>query len=288
MRDRFFLGACLAGLELAAAVTAGCGELSSRGVGEPRVAGTQAQEDPRTPQEIPTAPLDSEPMVLAEPTLPEYALLPVQGHGEAVVSVPGTGRPAPVLVASHGAGGRPTWQCEVWGSIVGNRGFVVCPRGTRMGWTDGEGYFFRHHHALGREVLAVLEALRERYGRRVAPGPVVYVGFSQGATMGALMVVKYPHIFQRLVLVEGGEGEWDVPTAIRFREGGGERVLMVCGRHACAERARRSWLWLRKGGVEARVEHVLGAGHAYTEEMVGRLREHFEWVVQGDPRWFSR
>ena len=172
---------------------------------------------------------------------PELISLYVTGYGNAIVSVPSEARGArPVLVAAHGAGGRPSWQCEVWGKIVNHRGFVLCPQGTRMNWDPYQGFFFRHHHALEKEVLAALEALRERFGQRVANGPVVYAGFSQGATMGALMVVKHPRIFQRLVLVEGGEAEWDVPTAIRFRQGGGLRVLLVCGRRACTERAKTS------------------------------------------------
>src|SRR5262245_33463782 len=53
--------------------------------------------------------------------------LPVEGHNPAVVSVPrgATGR-MPVLVATHGAGDRAEWHCEIWRDIVGNRGFVLC------------------------------------------------------------------------------------------------------------------------------------------------------------------
>jgi predicted esterase len=191
----------------------------------------------------------------------------------------------PVVVAAHGAGDRPTWQCEVWREIVQDRGFVLCPQGTRMGWGQNLGFFFRHHHALEKEVLAALEALHARFGDRIAPGPVVYAGYSQGGTMGALMVVKHPHLFQRLVLVEGGEAEWDVPTATRFRQGGGQRVLLVCGRHPCAERARKSVGWLQKGGVDARLEHVPGGGHTYGGTVAERLLASFAWIVEGDPRW---
>ena len=215
--------------------------------------------------------------------------LPVPGYGDAIVSVPADTRTArPVLVAAHGAGDKPMWQCQVWRAIVQDRGFVVCPRGTRMSWgIPGQdlGYFFRNHHALEKEVLAVLESFKDRFGDRIAPGPVVYAGYSQGGIMGALMVVKHPEVFQRLILVEGGEAEWDVPTATRFREGGGKRVLLVCGRHACQERARRSTWWLRRGGVGFRSELVPGAGHTYGGAVAERLLETFDWVVEGDDRW---
>lgn len=221
-------------------------------------------------------------------TPPELVSLSVTGYGNAIVSVPSESRdPRPVLVAAHGAGGRPAWQCEVWGGIVKHRGFVLCPQGTRMNRDPHQGFFFRDHYALEQEVLVALEALRERFGQRIAHGPVVYVGFSQGATMGALMVVKHPDVFQRLVLVEGGEAQWDVPTATRFRQGGGQRVLLVCGRHACTERAKTSLRWLEKGGLRARVEYVVGGGHSYDHGIPDRLYETFDWVIAGDQRWFT-
>lgn len=164
---------------------------------------------------------------------------------------------------------------------------MLCPQGTRMGWGQDLGFFFRHHHALEKEVLAALDALRSHFGDRIAPGPVVYAGYSQGGMMGALMVVKHPHLFQRLILVEGGEAEWDVPTATRFRQGGGQRVLLVCGRHPCAERARRSLSWLKKGGVDARLEYVPGGGHTYGGSVADRLHASFGWVVEGDSRWLA-
>jgi pimeloyl-ACP methyl ester carboxylesterase len=156
-----------------------------------------------------------------------------------------------------------------------------------MGWVGGDdpGYFYRDHHALEREVLAALEALRQTFGDRVAPGPVVYAGYSQGGVMGALMVVNHPETFQRVILVEGGEREWDVPTAMKFREGGGKRVLLVCGRHVCSEAARKSVWWLRRGQVDVRHESVSGGGHTYGGAVGQRLADTFGWVVRDDPRW---
>lgn len=264
---------------LVVSCTVGCGTHPPRS--EPPSIGTTAHAETILKEE--SDPTENLPSV---DTHPELMSLPVTGYGNAIVSVPSESRDArPVLVAAHGAGGRPAWQCEVWGGIVNHRGFVLCPQGTRMNRDPRQGFFYRHHHALEKEVLTALEALRERFGQRVADGPVVYVGFSQGATMGALMVVKHPHIFQRLVLVEGGEAEWDVPTATRFRQGGGQRVLLVCGRYACTQRARTSLEWLEKGGLNARVEYVVGGGHSYDHGIADRLHDTFDWVIAGDPRW---
>ncbi len=215
--------------------------------------------------------------------------LDVPGFVSAIVSVPpDTCSKRPVLVVAHGAGDGPRWQCEVWSKIVRERGFVVCPRGTKMSWSHsdaGSGYFFRDHHALEKEVFAVLQAFEQRFGRWHAQGPIVYAGYSQGGVMGALMLVKHPRLFERVILVEGGEAEWDVPTATKYHNGGGKRVLLVCGRDVCNERARRSSGWLQRGGIQVRREYVRGGGHTYGGLVGQRLFDTFAWVVDGDDRW---
>ncbi len=65
---------------------------------------------------------------------------------------------------------------------------------------------------------------------------MLYAGFSQGATMGALMLVDHAQEVKRLVLVEGGFADWNVARARAFRERGGERVLFVSRQ----ERMRRT------------------------------------------------
>ena len=124
--------------------------------------------------------------------------LEVPGFRPAVLVLPAErSRPRPVLIAAHGAGDGPRWQCEVWSSIVAGRGFVLCPRGVPLSTgVDEPGHFFRDHHYLGRLVTAALAALRERYAGLVDSGPVVYTGYSQGATMGALFASQRPEIFR--------------------------------------------------------------------------------------------
>jgi pimeloyl-ACP methyl ester carboxylesterase len=219
----------------------------------------------------------------------EFDELPVPGYGAAVLSLPLDRRgPRPVLIAAHGAGDTPRWQCRIWRDIIAARGFVLCPRGTPLAWGapgEDEGFFYRDHHALEREVLAALAALRAAYPGIADTEAVVYAGYSQGATMGALMAFQHPELFPRLVLVEGGEREWDVPTATRFRQRGGARVLLVCGRHTCAGPASRSLAWIRKGGLHGRLEVVRGGGHTYGGLVAERLRDVFAWAVEGDGRW---
>lgn len=221
-----------------------------------------------------------------------FVTLPVAGHRPAIVSVPGGARSArPVVVAAHGAGGRPEWQCELWRRIVGVRAFVLCVTGKAMypyEPPDYAGYFFTGHPALGREMEAAFQALQEQFAPYVDGEAPIFAGYSQGAIMGALLLPDHPLRFGRAVLVEGGFGgfqEWNVAVARRFAERAGRRVLLACGRVRCVERARQSASYLRRGGLAARVVYARGAGHSYGAPMERELREAFGWLVADDVRF---
>lgn len=222
----------------------------------------------------------------------DYVALPVPDHRPAIVSIPrGARSPRPVIVATHGAGGRPDYQCEWWRRIVENRAFVLCLTGKAMypyepsGWT---GYFYTGHPALGREMSAAFAALREQFDLYVDPEAPVFAGYSQGAIMGALLLPAHPLRFARAVLIEGGFGgyqEWNVAVARRFAEHGGQRVLLACGRKRCAERAQKTAQYLEMGGLQARVVYARGAGHTYYGPMEREIRDAFGWIVSGDERF---
>jgi predicted esterase len=221
------------------------------------------------------------------PAEPETTELAVPGHRPAVLVVPPGAGPHPVLIAAHGAGDRAEWQCEWWEPLVGARGFVLCPRGRPMSNAPGDdtGYYFPDHYKLGKEVLAALASLGQEYGARVDTSRATYAGYSQGAIMGALFAAPRGDRFARLILIEGGYSEWDVATATRFRRAGGERVLLACGISHCQRAAERSLRWLRKAGLDARLEHAPGAGHTYGGAVGDRVASALPWLFEGDARW---
>ena len=256
---------------------------------------------PRGPVEVASPP----PPALAEASAPRSAPsptplsaeaaiidLPVVGHRPAVVSVPlGATSPRPLLIIAHGAGGRPEPHCAFWRTMLGARGFLLCPRGVLLGAYAApadQGFFYPDHHALEREVNAAIAALRARFGDHLDDRAPIYVGFSQGATMGALAFVKRPAAFARLVLIEGGVGEsdeWTIEGARAFRESGAERVLFACGRPSCFLAAQRSLTYLGKAGLVGRVIHAAGAGHTYGGAVADAVSRALPWVLEGDPRW---
>jgi predicted esterase len=221
-----------------------------------------------------------------------FVELSVPGHDTAVVSLPrDISRRRPLLVAAHGAWDRPEPHCQLWRRITGARGFILCPRGQRTNAhtpREHAAYFYPHHFALAREVLAASEALASRYPQELDASAAVWAGFSQGAIHGALVIVLHPKLFPRAALVEGGNGffnEWSPFAARKYAQGGGERVLFGCGSPYCVRTAERCAGYLEAKDVETLVAHAQGAGHSYGGAMEQQLSQHFDWLVAGDPRW---
>ena len=218
---------------------------------------------------------DPEPLAAAELDVPEF--------GAAIVVLPSaSARPAPILVAAHGAGDSPEWQCEHWGGVARGRYFVLCPRGLSLG--SGGGFYYANHFALEKELIAALAVVRETYGPMVRPDSGVYTGYSQGATMGALMVIEHGAEFPHLVLVEGGFSEWSLTRAKRYAQTGGKSVVLVCGGTGCMNRAKTAAKILERAGLRARAELAEGGGHTYVGIVGDRATALFEnWLFGDEP-----
>ena len=214
-----------------------------------------------------------------------FAPLEVPEFSPALVRLPDSRAPLPVVVVTHGAGGTAEAHCQLWSRIVADSAILLCVRGRARGPNPADGEYYPDHPSLERETLAALTALRARFTQRIAEGSVYYAGFSQGATMGALMLVEHGGEMQRLVLIEGGYAEWSVARARAFRERGGERVLFVCGRKECAAEARKSAHWFKLAGVKAQVEYVAGAGHSHDARVEARVIAALPWLTANDSRW---
>jgi predicted esterase len=187
--------------------------------------------------------------------------LPVPGFEPAVLVVPEGAAPLPLLVATHGAGGDPGWECLRWSHVAKGRWILLCPRGVALRRGQEGSYFYPDHHALEREVKASVDAARGTLGARIATTGAAYVGFSQGATMGALMLVDHGAEFAHLLLIEGGSRDWTFARATRFRETGGKSVFIVCGTTTCSEHATRAKPVLERAGLRAEVRAVPDGGH---------------------------
>src|SRR6185369_4972930 len=217
-----------------------------------------------------------------------FSALEVPEFSPALLRVPEGRAHLPVLLVTHGAGGSAEAHCQLWARIVSERAILLCVRGRARGPNPADGEYYPDHPTLERETFAALSALRAGYAARIADGGVYYAGFSQGATMGALMLVEHAEEVKRLVLVEGGFAEWSVARARAFRERGGERVLFVCGRKECADSARKSAYYFKLAGVPAQLEYVNGAGHSHDARVEARVVAALPWLTASDARFEPR
>jgi predicted esterase len=194
-------------------------------------------------------------------------------------------RDEPLVLAAHGAGDSAQSQCEVWREVIGACGAILCISGTPIGPGEDNGYFFRNHLELEKEVLAALAALQAQFAEHIASSSGVYVSYSQGGTMGALMLAAHGALFSRLVLVEGGAGDWTLRRGKEFVQTGGTRVLLVCGTPGCNRGAAQSVRTLTSSGLQVKHLDVPGGGHAYWGSVATAVAKDWPWVIEGDPRW---
>jgi len=234
----------------------------------------------------------------AEPRLPPlpsgsgFARLLVPGFQSAVVAWPKTtpdpeAARLPIVIAAHGSYDQPEWNCEVFAQVLSGRGVVLCPRGKLRWDTPAEPAMLRFYFPsvggwLRREIDAAVTALTTNAPQRVAPAPIVYIGFSQGAILGAPIVIEDPRRFPRVILVEGGHDAWTAEGARRYARGGGERVLFACGRASCRASAERAAAQLKAAGVHTRVVYAADQGHTYDGGVQAAIAASLPWLLSND------
>ncbi|MFO0552737.1 MAG: hypothetical protein U0271_30375 [Polyangiaceae bacterium] len=223
-----------------------------------------------------------------------FTELEVDGYKPSLVFVPHPGRAAPVIIVTHGAGGRPEPHCKRYRELAGDSAFLLCTAGRTIDVhqaPEQRRYFYDGHQELGREVVAALQALEARYGERVDPERRIFAGYSQGATMGILALeqgVAASAKIRRILLVEGGSHEWNIAIANRLHEDGVDRVAIVCGQTSCREAQEQSVRWMKKGGLDVRPSYAPGAGHTYEGTVAPLVDDAFAWLVDDDPRFAGR
>ncbi len=243
-------------------------------VSDAAVSTTTATEAPTRPP-----PLESTPSI---------ATLAVPGFSDAVISVPlGARSPRPILVATHGLWDFPEGLCDNWRWIIGNRAWVLCPRGEPM---PDKTFLYKSGPALAKEIEAGIKALDERYPGYVDTGPRTYTGFSLGAILGVWIVTHDPAHYPRSILTEGGEDRFTDAAAAAYARGGGQRVLFACGLKGRVAEATHAARRLQRAGVPSRV--VLGklpaTGqfiHWYNGPVAEETKGQLGWLFEDDARW---
>jgi pimeloyl-ACP methyl ester carboxylesterase len=219
-----------------------------------------------------------------------FVSLDVPGFAPAVVAVPvGAHRARPIVVATHGNYDRPEWQCEVWADIVGDRAFVLCPRGDARPDSpakDDIRFTYRSNQYLEREVDAALAALRASpHAPHLAEGPPAWAGFSLGAIMGVAIAARRPADFSVLFLVEGGVDRFTDEVSRTFAKGGGKAVLFACAQAGCGKTAQKRADRLTALGVRTRVVDAGNLGHRYDGPVADGVKAALPEFLEGETRF---
>ncbi len=254
-----------------------------------------AQTAALTPSMVATSaapvPATAAPPAQAVAEGPTSEHLDVPGFLPSLLMVPAGPGPHPLLVVTHGAGGRPEPHCARYAELSKGRAFVLCTPGhenNRMLPPEQRGYFYDGHHELGREVIAARAALIAKYGARVDPAEAMFAGYSQGASMGLLFLHEKGEaagLFSTVLLVEGGYEDWNIALSERMKRAGMKRVAIVCGQLKCNDKARLSLHYMKRGGLDARLLYASRAGHTYEGTVRPLVDEAFGWVTEGDARF---
>jgi predicted esterase len=175
-----------------------------------------------------------------------------------------------MVVGVHGAGDRPEWSCGGWRMASQMSSFVVCPRGVAM---TADKFAWSSSQQLAERVESAVARAGELFGAYVAAGPMIYAGFSQGATLAEPFLREHAARFPIVILAEGGyQTASSSAFAQAFQKAGGRRVVLVCGSAPCFQRARLSKTVLERAGVEALVVGDPLAGHNLNQRMQQALQ----------------
>jgi predicted esterase len=209
---------------------------------------------------------------------PSVLELPIESGFPLLVWAPRGPGPFPLVIAAHGAGCVAEDHCAYWWRLTEGRAIVACLRGEPLFRNRPEqGFFFRDHLALGRELALSVGALRNRFGDRIGPR-ATFAGYSQGATMGALALPDSGLTFEQLVFIEGGGEGMTKRSVDRLREQGTKRVLFVCGTGGCSKRAQSMAGVLTRAGIDARAVDAPGVGHTYLGPVEELTRAQTAWL----------
>jgi predicted esterase len=207
--------------------------------------------------------------------------LAVEGAFPLLTWAPEGSEPKPLVISAHGAGCLAEQHCEYFWRLLEGRAIVACLRGEPLYRNRPEqGFYFRDHLALARELEGAVTALRAHFGARLLQG-WTYAGYSQGATMGALLLPDSPASFTQVLLIEGGGEGMSRTNAEKLRAKGTARVLFACGTTGCRDRSARVADVLGKVGIDARVAFGEGAGHTYLGSVETTVLAQASWLWPG-------
>jgi predicted esterase len=182
----------------------------------------------------------------------------------------------------HGRGGNPAEDCRKWAKVGRQFGWVVCPQGP--GETESGGRTWSTGPADARRIIdATLQALRDKYHRRVQLRGNVLIGFSEGAFIAMNVGVAEQRVWNRWLVLGASDAYWGggSPESLDPDKHKVKRVYLLTGENdGVAQNTVRVGKTLKKNHVPVKVRLVSGMGHEVPgDRMVSTYRRALAWLV---------
>jgi len=186
----------------------------------------------------------------------------------------------PMLIYLHGRGGRPEEDCRRWAPLARRLGWLVCPSGPSA---YGNGRAWDNNWIAAHQItMDAVQALRDRYGRRVQLYGNTLMGFSEGAYAAMNVGVREPHTFNRWLILAANTKYWGGPglEALDTARERVRRVYLITGEHdEVVDGTRQVETWLRGARVVTRSSFPKDMGHELALEKKPFLYEQaLRWL----------
>jgi len=186
-------------------------------------------------------------------------------------------RPAPLVVALHGYGGRADDYQMLWRGAAARAGAVlVIPQGVRRA---GSGYSWQDPD----EAELILELTLEWTRRQVAidEDRIVLTGFSQGGFIAMALGVRRPELFAGVIPMAGGYlPQIDAPPAAAAT-GAPRFYFMVGSLDGVALAVRQAAEDFATAGYQVRLRVLPGTGHSFPRDTVRELSKALRFALGG-------
>lgn len=183
-------------------------------------------------------------------------------------------RPAPLIIALHGYGGRPNGYPAQWRPAAEKIGAILAtPHGLQR---LGEGYFWG-----GIEEAEIIVKLTIEYVRQTHAfdeESVVLTGFSQGGFMAMAIGARNPDLFAGIIPMAGGyRPEIDAPPPVSPESP--RYFFMVGSRDEAKEQCRKAFEAFDAAGYTAKLRIYPGVGHTFPRLTNRELGKALKFVL---------
>jgi predicted esterase len=209
--------------------------------------------------------------------------LEVPGHPDAFYYRPRGKGMRPVLMYLHGRGGNPMEDCRKWARVGTQFGWVVCPQGPED--RGGGARSWLNSVDAGKDTIeATLQALREKYHRKVQLKGNILVGFSEGAFIGMQVGLRDPKTWSRWLILAANDQYWWGDTAELLKENRKKykRIYLLTGEtDEVAESTVRVGDMVREAKIPVKVKIKPGMGHEVpADRMISTYRRPLLWLTK--------